>query len=24
VYIRFIGTHEEYDHMNKTIGAKNI
>jgi len=24
VYIRFIGSHEEYDHMNKTIGAKNI
>ena len=24
VYIRFIGTHEEYDHMNKAIGAKNI
>lgn len=24
VYIRFIGTHEAYDHMNKTIGAKNI
>ena len=24
VYIRFIGTHGEYDVMNKTIGAKNI
>ena len=24
VYIRFIGTHSEYDKMNKTIGAKNI
>jgi mRNA interferase HigB len=24
VYIRFIGTHQEYDKMNKTIGAKNI
>jgi mRNA-degrading endonuclease HigB of HigAB toxin-antitoxin module len=24
VYIRFIGTHGEYDIMNKTIGAKNI
>lgn len=24
VYIRFIGTHAEYEEMNKTIGAKNI
>lgn len=24
VYIRFIGTHPEYERMNKTIGAKNI
>lgn len=24
VYIRFIGNHDEYDIMNKTIGAKNI
>ena len=24
VYIRFIGTHTEYERMNKTIGAKNI
>ena len=24
VYIRFIGTHAEYDKMNKTIGASNI
>ena len=24
VYIRFIGTHPEYELMNKTIGAKNI
>ena len=24
VYIRFIGTHAEYDKMNKTVGASNI
>lgn len=24
VYIRFIGTHTEYERMNKAIGAKNI
>lgn len=24
VYIRFIGTHSEYDLMNKTTGEKNI
>lgn len=24
VYIRFIGTHQEYEKMNRTIGAKNI
>ena len=24
VYISFIGTHTEYDKMNKSIGASNI